>query len=270
MHPIFFMLIGLDCKGFPVWWQVSTLPYVYFAQYVSKRWWFQCGNRQHFLHNICNKLHIYIYYTRVLNGPENYDPTRPSLWVSKPEPNTPIWIVCPNRARTRHALFSSYTCYCNFTQWHKVCVCPSPWSRQPDLLFITCEQRWFTEQTIYNSQPARNAFAYFFDQLRTLHYTLLRQGYPGLWRWSRSCTLWRSCILLFCLHHYDKGTGNNDGSLKHGSHLSLANSCHMGTDNLSQVILICDLQQVSHSVFPYWFSIFSKDFHIVLKLNGCQ
>ena len=46
------------------------------------------------------------------------------------------------------ALFSSYTCYRNFTQWRQVCVCPSPWRRQPDLLFITREQRWFTTNNI--------------------------------------------------------------------------------------------------------------------------
>ena len=51
-----------------------------------------------------------------------------------------------------------------------------------------------------------------------------------------------------------KEQGITDGFLKHGSHHSLANSCHMGTDNSSQVILICDLQQMSHNVFPYWFT----------------
>ena len=56
---------------------------------------------------------------------------------------------------------------------------------------------------------------------------------------------------LLCLHHCDKATEVTDGFLKHSSHHSLANSCHMGTDNLSQAILICDSPQVSHNVFPY-------------------
>ena len=57
---------------------------------------------------------------RVLNGPENYDPTRHSPRVFKPEPDA---------ARPpAPALFSSYTCYHNFTQRRQVCVCPSPLS----------------------------------------------------------------------------------------------------------------------------------------------
>ena len=90
------------------------------------------------------------------------DPARGFLSPNPTQPNTLAWIVCPNRAQTwpprAPALFSSYTCYRNFTQRSRVCVCPFPWSRQPDLLFTTREQRWFTEQTIYNLQPARNVF----------------------------------------------------------------------------------------------------------------
>ena len=46
-----------------------------------------------------------------------------------------------------------------------------------------------------------------------------------------------------------KEQGITDGFLKHGSHHSLAGSCHMGTDNVSQVILVWDLPQVSSIVF---------------------
>ena len=54
-------------------------------------------------------------HTGVLNGPENYSPNL--------TPHVP-------------ALFSSHT-YRNFMQRRQFCVCPSPWSRQPDLLFTT-------------------------------------------------------------------------------------------------------------------------------------
>lgn len=47
--------------------------------------------------------------------------------------------------------------------------------------------------------------------------------------------------------------------LKHGSHHTLVNSCHMSTDNLSKVILICPsihgwMESQCHNVFPYWFT----------------
>ncbi len=48
---------------------------------------------------------------------------------------------------------------------------------------------------------------------------------------------------LLCLHHYDKGTRSNMWLFK--------TLCHMGTDNLLQVIIICYLPQVNQNVFPY-------------------
>ena len=67
-------------------------------------------------------------------------------------------------------------------------------------------------------------------------------------------TLLMSSDSYFVFTIVTKERGVTDGFLKHGSHHSLANSCYMGTDILSQVILICDLPQVSHDVFPYWFT----------------
>ena len=104
---------------------------------------------------------------RVPKGPENYNPTRPLEFCGNPtQPDTPAWIICPNLARTHPepgpnptphapALFSSYTCYRTQQRQVCVCVCPSPWSWQPDLLFITHEQQWFTtikQYIIYNLQ----------------------------------------------------------------------------------------------------------------------
>ena len=55
-----------------------------------------------------------------------------------------------------------------------------------------------------------------------------------------------------------KEQGITDGFLKHWSHHLLANSCHMGTDNLSQVILI-------------WFSTGeSQCVSMLIYSKGCQ
>ena len=71
------------------------------------------------------------------------------------------------------------------------------------------------------------------------------------------------CLLVIAFLYSDsslvftivtKEQGKTDTFSKHGSHHSLANSCHIGTNNLSQVILICELPQMSHNVFPYWFT----------------
>ena len=72
--------------------------------------------------------------------------------------------------------------------------------------------------------------------------------------WSLIIALLMSSDSSFVFTIVTKEQGITDGFLNHGSHHSLANSCHMGTDNLSQVILICDLLQVSHNVAPYWFT----------------
>lgn len=51
-----------------------------------------------------------------------------------------------------------------------------------------------------------------------------------------------------------KEQGISWGFLKHWRHHSLANSRHLSTDNLSKVILIPDLSQVTQNVFSlYWF-----------------
>lgn len=91
--------------------------------------------------------------------------------------------------------------------------------------------------------------------------TLLTQGYQGLWRdglipfGRRVFANYRPPDVLrqlLCLHLCDEGTGTTGGFLKLRSYRSLANSCHMGTDGLSQVILICHLPKASHNVLPYW------------------
>ena len=83
------------------------------------------------------------------------DPARGFLSPNPTQPDTPAWIVCPNTARTRlpraPALFSlrvnlpvASLLLANsilpqpgyrreyVMQRHQVCVCTSPWSRQPD------------------------------------------------------------------------------------------------------------------------------------------
>ena len=68
---------------------------------------------------------------RVLNGPENYNPTRPAPLVFKCQPDAArhTSMNClpepgPNPTPHAPALFSSYTCY--LTQQHQICVCPFP------------------------------------------------------------------------------------------------------------------------------------------------
>ncbi len=41
----------------------------------------------------------------------------------------------------------------------------------------------------------------------------------------------------------------------------------MGTDNLSQVILICDLPQVNQNVFPYWFIVKGANTNVTASFN---
>ena len=98
--------------------------------------------------------------TRVLNGPENYNLPRPGLWFFKPESNAArhTSINClPEPNPRAPALFSSYTCYRNFTQRCHVCVCPSAWSSSQTYSSPRVNSN-DSQQTIFNLQPARNVF----------------------------------------------------------------------------------------------------------------
>ena len=95
------------------------------------------------------------------------------------------------------ALFSSYT-YRYFTQQHLVCVCPSLWSRQPDLLFTTREQQWFTEQAIYNLQPARNVFY----EMCFVKKEARGPTQPGSFAYFFVPTCWKLMIWTWCENAY--------------------------------------------------------------------
>ena len=89
------------------------------------------------LRRICGTITILVTVrSRVLNGPENYNPTRP-----------PALLHC----------FPSYICYRNFAQRRQVCVCPSPWSSSQTYSSPHMNSD-DSQQTIYNLQPARNVF----------------------------------------------------------------------------------------------------------------
>ena len=97
---------------------------------------------------------------RVLNRPENYNPTTPGRRVFKPEPDAARHssMNClpePGLNPTPHvpALFSSYTCY--RTQRRQVCICPSPWSNSQTYSSPHVNS-YDSQQTIHNLQLSWN------------------------------------------------------------------------------------------------------------------
>ena len=101
-------------------------------------------------------------------------PSHGFLSPNPTQPDTPAWIVCPNWPDPLRAciVFLKGEVVCGkftFSQFHlpqpgyeyvmqrhQVCVCPSPWSRQPDLSpHVNSDD---SQQTIYNLQPARIVF----------------------------------------------------------------------------------------------------------------
>ena len=93
-------------------------------------------------------------WIRVLNGPENYNPTRPS----RSSPTHQHELSARTWPPALLHCFTSYTCYCNFTQRHQVCICPSPWSGSQTYSssHVNSDD---SQQTVHNLQPARNVFS---------------------------------------------------------------------------------------------------------------